>query len=181
MSFLVLKSRNGINIKCFKIRNEIPYLSLVILQMFRNTVDWITYPADDNFWITIGNQHLMSKSTSFFKPWIKYSYSTILFVPSNSNLLRIQILFLLGSIKMQPAPTPSLDFDPSKCKVQVELSRINLLCIIYTWSCLSTLSTTFLDKESCWIWTTFKIYDWWLWSEKGVFSSLKFPKSISYI
>ena len=70
---------------------------------------------------------LISKSIVFFKPCIKASYSTLLFVQLNSILQAIHVLFPLGSISKQPTLAPSLDFDPSKYKVQVELLTTTLL------------------------------------------------------
>jgi hypothetical protein len=59
---------------------------------------------------------LTFKSTIFLNPRIITSYSIELLVHWNSSLHDIKILFPLGSFRMHPTPTPSLDLDPSKNK-----------------------------------------------------------------
>ena len=103
---------------------------------------------------------LISKSIAFFRPWINASYSTVLFVQLNSSLHAIHVLFPFGSINKQPAPAPSLYFDPSKYKVQVELFATTLLSIIFT------LFTISVNEESWEIVVTLRISDCCLLSEK---------------
>ena len=93
----------------------------------------------------------MFRSKSFFRPWIRASYLAMLLAQSNSNLQTIHVLFPFGSIRRQPAPIPSFDFDPSKYSVQGKLFTTTLLSLIYTKLWFSTLFTEFYDAELGWI------------------------------
>lgn len=51
---------------------------------------------------------------SLCRPNMSASYSTMLFVHSNSKRIDITCFLCFGSIKIHPAPKPSYVFDPSK-------------------------------------------------------------------
>lgn len=68
-------------------------------------------------------------------------------------------------IKMKPAPTPSLDLEPSKYKVQIKALTMSLF-------------TKFLHLEA-YVFEKFSIYEVTTLSKKGDFCALKFPKNDS--
>jgi hypothetical protein len=61
---------------------------------------------------------LTFRSMAFFSPCTRASYSTVLFVHSNSSLQDRKCRLPLGLMRMHPAPDPSCDLEPSKYKVQ---------------------------------------------------------------
>jgi len=92
--------------------------------------------------------NLTFKSIAFFKPWIDALYSTTFVLHWNSSLQANMDFLPLVSRKMQPAPTPSLDFDPWKNKVQK-----SLFSIAYK---LSEEKSMHLEKS---VWETFTTFD----------------------
>ena len=66
---------------------------------------------------------------SLYKPWTSASYSIVLFVNSNSNVDAKIVFSPSGFIKMHPAPAPSLDWEPSKYKVQNKYLTTSLITI----------------------------------------------------
>ena len=60
----------------------------------------------------------MSNLIALYNPWTKDSYSTVLLVQSNLSLQVSIVLFPSGLTNTHPAPTPSLDFEPSKDNFQ---------------------------------------------------------------
>ena len=57
---------------------------------------------------------LTLSSMAFLRPWTRASYSTVLFVHSNSSLQERNCLFFSRSIRTQPSPNPSCVLEPSK-------------------------------------------------------------------
>src|ERR1700728_610550 len=70
---------------------------------------------------------------ALYKPWTRASYSAVLLVHSNSNLQDSIVLSPFGLTKMQPAPEPSLDLEPSKYKDQNK----GVLTVVFTTFSLS--------------------------------------------
>ena len=102
-------------------------------------------------------------------PWINASYSTILFVHSNSSLHDSIVFSPSGLTKIRLAPTPSLDFDPSKYKDQNTGLSTGLF----------TISSAIVTHLGVSVWEKISIYDVKLLTEKGDDWALKLPKNDS--
>lgn len=57
-------------------------------------------------------------SITFFRAWIPASYLAVLLVQLNYKWHATKVFTPLGSVRIQPTLAPSLDLEPSKCKVK---------------------------------------------------------------